>query len=347
MARKYGAYADSLRNAVNAPLVPPQEPGTISPSNPPVADPKKPVPVAASVAAPPAGAPQAPPEASALHPVYDAQDGEDPDTGHAHLMQDIGLAIQEMMKQDPETHKSISDMMQQFMGNGVDYDAEAKRLRGLIEARKTPKAPNWLAAGVGSWASPTAAKAFGAQMQAATAGERQKQQDIEDTESQLLKEHVEDLRARGKSKEALLLGLVSNMVGAKKVEMQQQGETDRLGQTLREGTMRIAMQIGSRADIADKEAALRAATSTFEAIMRQSKTDPVSGAHTPLYTPEEALEKALQTLPALKGQTPPAPAAGGNAGVTPPATQKKTTWAEWQAQKNAAKAGAPAAPQKR
>lgn len=290
----------------------------------------------------PAAEPQ-PWEGGAKHPVYDSQDGEDKDTGHAHLMHDIGTMIQEMMSKDPDTHKSISDLMEEFMGKGVDYDAESKRLRGLIEARKTPKAPNWVAAGVGSWAGgPEAKGRFQDLQDAAQRAQTKKQQDIEDVDSSLLKEHVEDLRARGKSKEALLMGLVSNMVGAKKAEDAANLRRELQERSLGAAAERIRVQVEGRRDVADKDRTQQQVMQLYESLLKQSQKD-ITGAVTPLYTADQAMDIAMNSiLPKVKqgvetvktGQTPQptTPAA-----PVAPAQKPTNKFAAWRAQQAAAK----------
>lgn len=333
MPRTAGQYADSLRAAVGAVPVQQDQPGVVSPSNPPVAQPNVAAPVPADVAQ--ASTNTAP----AKHPKYDAQDGEDPDTGHAHLMHDLGSAIQEMMKQDPQTHKSISDMFEQFMGKGVDYDSEAQRLRSLIESRQTPKAPNWITAGVGSWAGgPRVANEFAGQMQAASQGEQKKQEDLETTESKLLKEHTEDLRARGKTKEALLMGLLGK-------QMTEQGKDTRQSQVLQSraelqdrslgaAEERLRQTLAGRSDIADKTNAQKTVMGIYTHLLGQQETDKVSGGKKYLHSADEAMRMALAaaapiskgTADVAAGKTPTVPAPAPGEKTTQGAHNKLAAW---------------------
>jgi hypothetical protein len=281
------------------------------------------------------------------HPVYDSQDGEDADTGHAHLMHDLGTSIQEMMAKDPETNKSMADLMEEFMGKGVDYEAESKRLRQMIEARKTPKGPNWLAAGVGSWAGgPEVAGKFQALQQAATGAETKKQSDLEGLQSDLLKEHVDDLRSRGKTKEALLLGLLQGqmrqketetLVGGRKdvAELNAQNRSDLEERRLGAAEERVRMTINARQDVSDKDRTAQQVMHLYESLLRQSTKD-ITGAVTPLYKPDEAMNLAVNSiLPKVKpgvqavktGEAPPSetPAAP----TTTPSKQSK--FAQWKA----------------
>lgn len=343
----FSSIQDAAQNAVNAPAAtaPQAAPSTPAPSAPP------------SVAAPADSATAAAPQDAAAerHPVYDAQDGEDPDTGHAHLMHDLGSALQEMMAKDPQTNQSMSDLLEQFMGKGVDYEAEAKRLRGMIEARKTPRRPNWVAAGVGSWLSPQAGQKFQAMEQAASTGEAKKASDLEGLEGDLLKEHVDDLRARGKTKEALVLGLLQGVMAQKRTETEVAGRKDvaELNATTRAelqerslgaAAERVRMQISSRKDISDKDRTAAQVLHLYESLLKQSEKD-ITGAVKPLYSADEAMNLALNSvLPKVKagitsvktGQAPPPPAGA------PAPVQDKTKgskFAQWKASQAAKPAG--------
>jgi hypothetical protein len=289
------------------------------------------------------------------HPVYDAQANEDPDSGHAHLMHDLGSAIQEMMAKDPETNQSMSDLLEKSMGGQVDYESEGKRLRAMIEARKTPKAPNWIAAGVGSWAGgPGVASKFQAMDQAATAGEAKKTSDLEGLESDLLKEHVDDLRARGKTKEALVLGLLQGVMAQKRTETEVAGRKDLAEfnantraelqeRSLGAAAERIRMTISSRQDVADKDRTAQQVMHMYETLLKQSQKD-ITGAVTPLYNPDEAMKLALNSiLPQVKagvqavktGLTPPPPE-GSVTPAAPPNASKQSKFAQWKAAQAAA-----------
>lgn len=338
----FSSIQDAAQNAVNAPAAtaPQAVPSTLS-SSAPTTD--------ATAAAPQEEV------AQEKHPVYDAQDGEHPDTGHAHLMHDLGTAIQEMMAKDPETNKSMADLMEEFMGKGVDHEAEAKRLRSLIEARQTPKAPNWIAAGVGSWAGgPEVASKFQALQQAATGAEAKKTADVESLEGDLLKEHVEDLRARGKTKEALLLGLLQGTMAQKRTETEVAGKKDvaefnaqnradleerRLGAAAE----RIRMTISARKDVADKDRTAQQVMHMYETLLKQSEKD-ITGAVKPLYNADEAMDLALNSiLPkvapgvhAVKtGQAPSKPATAAT--PTTPTATKQSKFAQWKASQAAQK----------
>lgn len=312
-------------------------------------------PIAPAAPSAAAAAPTTPAEAvvASKHPLYDAQDGEDGDTGHAQLMHDLGKALQEIMAKDPDTNKSMSDLMEEFLGKGVDYEKESKRLRGLIESRKTPKAPNWIAAGVGSWAGgPEVASRFRQMQDAATGGERQKQQDIEDMETSLLKAHTEDLRTRGKHKEALLMGLMTGAMAQKRTETQEAGKTKRaedaaaLRLELQERSLgaaaeRVRMQISGRRDVADKDRAAGQVMHLYESLLKQTEKD-VTGAVRPIYTADEAMDLALNSIlpkvaPGVKtmktGVAPTKPA--GQAAAPAPTGQSK--FAQWKAQQAAKK----------
>lgn len=317
MPRTYGQFADSL-----AKVVTPTTTGAPTPQDPPVAQPNVPAPVPASVAAASTGT-------VTKHPKYDAQDGEDADTGHAHLMHDLGSSIQEMMKQDPETHKSISDMFDQFMGKGIDYDSEAQRLRSLIQSRQTPKAPNWVSAGVGSWAGgEPVQREFAQQMQAASTGAQQKQKDLETTEAQLLKEHTEDLRARGKTKEALLMGLLGKQMTEQGKDTRQtqvlQSRAELQDRSLGAAEERLRQTLASRDDISNKSQAQKTVMGIYTELLKQQETDKVSGAKKYIHSPDEAMRMALQAAAPItqgahdvaQGKTPtvPKPAPGSPAG---------------------------------
>lgn len=288
------------------------------------------------------------------HPVYDSQDGEHPDTGHAHLMQDLGLAIKQMMEKDPDTNKSMADLMEEFMGKGVDFEAEGRRLKGLIEQRKVPKAPNWVAAGVGSWAGgPEVRSKFHALQEAARTGEAKKQSDLEGVESKLLQEHVDDLRARGKTKEALMLGLLQGTMAQKRTETTEAGKSERaadaasLRRELQERALgaaeeRVRLNISSRKDVANQDRTAAQVMHLYESLLRQTEKD-ITGAVKPIYSAEEAMDMALNTiLPKVKsgveavktGEAPP-PAEG----ATPAPAQRSggSKFAQWKAQQAAGK----------
>lgn len=324
----------------------------LQPSQPAIGPPSPmgatPAPMGASPTSGPTPAPSTLPTAQGdqgLHPVYDSQPGEDPDTGPAHVMRDLGLAIQQMMQKDPQTNQSMADLMDQFMGKGIDYDAESKRLTDLIKARQTPAKPNWVAAGVGSWAGgPEVASKFQRLQQAATGAEAQKQQDIEDTQSNLLKEHIEDLRARGKTREALMMGLMQGALMPTKIGMQQTGALERKemdiesrrelqDRALGAAEERVRLQINSRKDVADKDRTAGQVMHLYESLLRQQERD-VTGASKPIYSADQAMNMALNTiLPQVKpgteivktGKT----AAGTPAPQPPKAAQSK--FAQWKA----------------
>lgn len=349
MARTFGQFADSLRKATGTPA--------------PAHFPAKPAPETAA-----AQAAQAPPVPAEPDSVLDAPAAEPEagaaaegdDTEHATLMHELGSAIKTMMEQDPETHKSISDLMQEFMGKGIDFDAESKRLRGLIEARPTPKAPNWLAAGVGSWAGgQQAAGRFAALQQAAAGAEHQKQADIEDTEASLLKEHVEDLRSRGKTKEALLMGLMQGVMGQRKTETQEAAKGERQKDLLASradlqeralgaAEERVRIQVNNRRDVADKDRTAAQVFHLYESLLRQTEKD-ITGAVKPIYTADEAMNLALNTiLPAIKqgvetaktGVVPEPEIPVATPNTPKPGSKGGSKFAQWKSQQ-AAKPGVP------
>lgn len=258
-------------------------------------------------ATPPAdsGLPETPPAwQGGQHPVYDSQDGEHPDTGHAHLMHDIGSSVQEMLGNDPE---ALKNLLNSLTGPGIDYEGESKRLRGLIEARKTPAHPNWLAAGVGSWAGgPQVAGKFQQLEQRATGAEEQKQQDILSAQEKLISEHAEDLRAKGRTGEALIMGLASgairqNIEGMKqsgameRAEFNAQTRKDLQDRALGAAEERVRVRIQGQAQIKDKDRTQEDVMRMYEALLKQSTRD-VTGATQPRYTAEQAMDMALKTI---------------------------------------------------
>lgn len=282
---------------------------------------------------------------------YDSQDGEHPDTGHAHVMQDIGNALQQMMQQDPQTHKSVSDLIDQFMGKGIDYDAESKRLRGLIEARQTPKAPNWVAAGVGSWAGgPSVAGKFSQLQQAATAGEAKKQEDLTGTEAALLKEHIDDLKAGKTARERILGSVISGVAGGSKEETKQAGAMERAefnAQTRKDlqdralgaAEERVRLHIQSREDISNKDRTAGQVMHLYESLLKQSEKD-VTGATKPVYTADQAMQLALKSiLPQVKAGVAAVKTGKAPEGTTPtaPAPTAQSKFAQWKAQQAAKK----------
>lgn len=338
----FSSIQDAAQNAVNAPA-----------TTAPQAVPSTPAPgPSAPAATATATAPQE--EVVEKHPVYDSQDGEDTDSGHAHLMHDLGVAIQDMMAKDPETNKSMTDLMEQFMGKDVDFEAEGKRLRSMIESRKTPKQPNWIAAGVGSWAGgPEVASKFQALQQAASGAEAKKSSDLKGLETDLLKEHVDDLRARGKTKEALLLGLLQGTMAQKRTETEVAGRKDVAGLTaqnradleerrLGAAAARIQMTIQGRKDVADKDRTAQQVMHMYETLLKQSEKD-ITGAVKPLYTADEAMDLALNSIlpkvkagvTAVKTGTTPA----GAAPVAAPEPTKQSKFAQWKASQAANPAG--------
>ena len=284
----------------------------------------------------PAVEPETPP---APHPVYDAQEGEDKDTGFAHMMHDLGTSIQEMMAKDPETHKSMSDLMEEFMGKGIDYESESKRLRGLIESRKTPKAPNWIVQGVGSWAGgPEVAGRFQKLQDAATTAETKKQEDLASVESGLLKEHVEDLRAKGKSKEALMLGLISGMMTSQRAKDAAEARSELQERALGAAEARVRMQVDARRDVADKDRTVAQVLHLYESLLRQSERD-IMGTVRPLYTADQAMDLATSTiLPKVKAGVQAVKSGEAPEGEIPPpptAPKGQSKFAQWKAQQAA------------
>lgn len=284
------------------------------------------------------------------HPVYDSQEGEDPDTGHAHLLHDIGSTIQDMFGNDPAQIKAFMDKM---MGPGIDYEGESKRLRSLIESRKMPQRPNWVASGVGSWAGgPQTAERFRSLEDRATGAEAMKSEDLLRSQEDLIKEHAEDLRSRGKTGEALIMGLASGALAQRRVETQQQGALSRahLSADTREdlqdralgaASERVRMRIQGMKDIKDKDRTQEDVMHVYETLLKAADKD-VAGATKARYTPEQAMDMALKTiLPQVKPGVSTVKTGEAPAGAQPTAAAKPTTgqskFAQWKAQQATAR----------